>query len=259
VDLRIHPFSLTRCPYCKQDNPADSRSCSACGGALHLPRHLAPCPRCGAVGPVKATVCYWCSGELPGRRALWAPQAIVGTAVLAAIAVLGYYIHRQLSAADAPQPPAASREASGRGVPAAGDTKSANPDSGAALTSPATSPSGTELATPARAVAILPRAGRQPIESPEAKAAATAVARPQAINAGKVGQQVPPSPEACTEAVAALGLCATKPVQKKEADKRPPTTVAGKAGGQEQPRPQTCTEAVTALGLCTPGSTQRRE
>jgi hypothetical protein len=190
---------------------------------------------------------------------------IVGAAVLAVIAVLGYYIYRQLSPADAPQPPAASS----RGAPAAAgfigrdaaadDTKSADADRGAGLESPAIEPSGTQLPAPARAAAIQPRAGRQPAESREAKGTVAAVGRPQAINAGKAGERAPPRPEACTEAVAALGLCATKPVQKKDADKRPPTTVAGKASGQEQPRPQTCTEAVTALGLCTPGSTQRRE
>lgn len=268
MDLRIHPFSLTRCPYCKQDNPAESRSCSACGGALHLPRHLAPCPRCGAVGPVKATVCYWCSGELPRRGALRPSRVIAGTAVLAAIAVIGYYTFRQFSPADAPQPPAASSDASGRGAPAAagfigrdaaaGDTKSADADNGAALASPAISPSGTPLAAPARAAAIQPRAGRQP-EPREAKATAAVIPRPQPTNAGRAGEQGPSRPEACTEAAAALGLCAMKPVQKKEADKRPQTIGAGKAGGQEPPRSQTCTEAVAALGLCPPRPTQRRE
>jgi len=231
VDLKISAMSLTRCPYCKHGNPADARVCSACGGELHLPRHLAPCPHCGAVGPVKATVCYWCRGELPGRRLRRPSRAIVATAVLAAIAVLGYYIYVQGSLVDAPLAPEASSEASGREAPAgagligrdaaAGDNQSAGAD--ARLATP---PSGTT-----------------------AKPAAT-ITRPQAIRGGQAGVQREQSrPEACTEAAAALGLCTTKPALIKE---------AGDAR-KEPPRPQTCTEATAALGLCTPTIQQRRE
>ena len=200
---------------------------------MHLPRHLAPCPHCGAVGPVKATVCYWCRGELPGRRLRRPSRGIVATAVLAAIAVLGYYIYRQDSLIDAPLAPAASSEASGREAPAgagfigrdaaAGDTESAGAD--ARLATPPPPPSGT----PAKPAAIT---------------------RPQAIGAGNAGVQREQSrPEACTEAAAALGLCTTKPVLNKEAsDAR-----------KELPRLQTCTEAAAALGLCTPTIQLRRE
>ena len=230
VDLKISAMSLTRCPYCKHGNPADARVCSACGGELHLPPHLAPCPHCGAVGPIKATVCYWCRGELPGRRLRRPSRAIVATGVLAAIAVLGYYIYRQGSLVGAPLAPAASSEASGREAPAgagfigrdaaAGDTESAGAE--ARLAAP---PSGTS-AKPA------------------------AITRPQAIKAGKAGVQREQSrPEACTEAASALGLCTTKPVLNKEAsDAR-----------KEPPRLQTCTEAAAALGLCAPTIQQRRE
>jgi hypothetical protein len=271
-------MSLIRCPYCEQGNPAESRFCNACGGALHLPPHLASCPRCGTVNPVTADVCCWCRGQLPGRRAgalvpvspapevsrsLPRPrsQVIIGIAVLATV-VLGYYAYRQLGFADAPQAPAASSEASGRGSlvgagfigrdAVAGDTKSASDDSSAGLTGLATSPPGTPLAAPVRAAANQPRAGRQPVKSQEAKAS----------------EPGPFRSEACTEAAAALGLCATKSAQKKDPEtaavveaaiKRPQTTGAGNAGAQEPPRPQTCTEAVAALGLCVPKPTQRRE
>ncbi|TMH77581.1 MAG: hypothetical protein E6H49_16665, partial [Betaproteobacteria bacterium] len=112
---------LTRCRYCEHDNPADAKFCSACGGALTLPPHLVSCPRCGTVNPVTATVCCWCSGQLSARRSLprGRSRAIVGAAVLAAVSVLGYYAYRQRSFADAPQPPAASSDSSGRGAPAA--------------------------------------------------------------------------------------------------------------------------------------------
>lgn len=248
-------MSRSRCRYCDQDNPADSKFCSSCGGALHLPPHLVSCPRCGTVNPIKATVCCWCKDQLPGRRSLPRPRSpvIVGTAVLAAVAVLGYYTYRQRSFADAPQPPAASSDAGGRSAPAeagfldrnaaAGDTKSAGVDDGAALTSSAASP-----AAPLRAAADPPRAGRPPVKSEEAKAS----------------EPAPLRPEACTDATAALGLCAMKSAQKKEPEtaaaveaavKRPQTTGAGKAGGQEP----TCTEGAAALGLCTPKPIQRRE
>ena len=248
-------MSRSRCRYCDQDNPADSKFCSSCGGALHLPPHLVSCPRCGTVNPAKATVCCWCKDPLPGRRPLPRPRSpvIVGTAVLAAVAVLGYYTYRQRSFADAPQPPPASSGAGVRSAPAeagvldrsaaAGDTKSAGVEDSAALTSSAAPP-----AAPLRAAADPPRAGRPPVKSEEAKAI----------------EPAPPRSQACTDAAAALGLCAVKSAQKKEPEtaaaaeaavKRPQTTGASKAGGQDP----TCTEAAAALGLCTPKPIQRRE
>src|SRR6266571_7497046 len=175
-------MALTRCRYCEHDNPADSKFCGSCGGALTLPPHLASCPRCGTVNPVTATVCCWCSGQLSGRRSLphQRSRALVGTAVLAALSVLGYYTYRQRSFADAPQPPAASSVSSGRSAPAdpsfldgdAGDsaTKSVSVDDGAGLAVPATSPSEAPPPAPMRAAANQPRAGRQPVKSQEAKA-----------------------------------------------------------------------------------------
>jgi hypothetical protein len=257
-------MSLIRCRYCEHNNPADSKFCSACGGALALPPHLASCPRCGTVNPVKATVCCWCGGQLSGRKPLphRRSRAIVGTAVLAAVAGLGYYTYRQRPYADAPQPPAASGVSSGRVAPAvagfldggaaASEAKSASAGDSAGVASPATSPSEAPPAAPMRAAVSQPRAVRQPIKSQEAKANG-----PESFRS-----------EACTEAAAALGLCSEKSVQKKEPEaaaaveaaiKRRQTTGAGSAGGQEPPRPQTCTEAVAALGLCTPTPTQRRE
>jgi len=166
---------------------------------------------------------------------------VVGTAVLAAVAALGYYTYPQLPLVDARQPPAAGAENSGAGLPspAAPLLETAPPE----ITPPETAP-----ADPTRAAANQPRPGRQPVEAPAAKAAAAvAIARPQAINAGKEGERGPPRQEVCTEAAAALGLCATKPAD------------AGKAKGQEPFRPQACTEAVAALGLCAPKTTQRGE
>jgi len=273
---------LIRCRYCEHDNPADSTFCSACGGALALPPHLASCPRCGTVNPVKVTLCCWCGGPLSARRPLphRRSRVIVGAAALAVVAALGYYTYRQSSYADAHQAPAASREPAGRPAPAAAllDEKnaadapkpagaegaaapavpaappSANPPAApvraAAPAVPATPPSANPPAAPVRAAPNQPRTARQPVKSQEAKAGESAL-----------------RPQACTQAAAALGLCATKSIQKKEPEtaaveaaiKRPTTTGGVDPGVQEPPRPPACTEALAALGLCAPKPTQRRE
>ena len=272
------------CPFCDHGNPEDAKFCSACGGALHL----VPCLRCGAVNDVAATACYQCHDRLPGRGTdALGPESptaevirpllhrhsrvIVGMAVIAAVAVLGYYGYRLRSLVDSPQPTAADSKASGPGATAgagvirrdtaAGDTIPARTDfSAKPTTKPAISLPEAPVAGPARAAAEQPRAGRQPVESREAKAAAALIARPQATAAGKARRREPPQPEACTESVAALGLCPPEFVQKKEAEKaaaigataRPQANAASKAGRQEPPRQEACTEAVAALGLCTP-------
>ena len=243
--MKIH-LSLIRCRYCGYTNPADAKFCSACGGELHLPPHLTSCLRCGTVNLVKATACSWCRSPLPERKAgALAPasrvkvftllprrisRVIAGAVVVAAIGALGYYGYRQASPGDVPPPGSASSEAAG-GAKAADDSSSA---------------SANPLATSARAVATPPRVGRQPVESQEGKAAPAAVTRSQPINAGRPGAPGPSRQEACTEALASLGLCATKPE-------------AGKAGGQESSRAAACTAEQAALGLCAPTTTQRRE
>jgi hypothetical protein len=284
-------MSLNSCPFCEQVNPADAKFCNACGGALHL----VPCARCGAVNDVTASTCYQCHGQLPGRGTderdaaqrtaeVSRPlprrhsQAIVGIAVFAAIAVLGYYSYRQRSLVDAPQPQPASSEASGRGGSAgagvigrdaaADETTPAKVDDIAQPASPATAPPEKPLAGPTPAAAIPPRAGREGVEVRQEKAAAGLSARPPAADAATAGRRAPPRQELCTEAAAALGLCTMTPDQKKQAEAaaaikaaiaRPESTDAGKAGPQEPPRQEACTEAVAALGLCTPAPTQRRE
>jgi len=279
------------CPFCDLGNPEDAKFCSACGGALHL----VPCLRCGAVNDVAATACYQCHDRLPGRGTdALGPESpaavvsrpllhrhsrvIVGMAVVAAFAVLGYYGYRQRSLLDSPQSTAAGSKASapdataGAGVirrdAAAGDTAPANADfSVKPTTRPAISLPQAPVADPARAAAVQPRAGRQPVESREAKAAAALITRPQATAAGKAQRREPPRPVACTESVAALGLCPPELIQKKEAETaaavgtiaRPQANASSKAGGQESPRQEACTEAVAALGLCAPSPTQRRK
>lgn len=233
--LATRVFSTaTYCPTCDQRNPADSRYCSACGGTLHLPPHLASCPRCGVVGQVTATVCFWCHGPLPGRRAdsgaasspasrafgllLRRPSLVIaGAAALGALVVLGYANYRQPSPIEAPRPSAASSESSDRGVPVA-------------------SPSAV---------------------TPGARTSAPAVPRPQAISAGKAGELQPPRPETCTEGVAALGLCATEAKAAAAAIRDLKTTDAGTEVGRE-PSDPACTDAAAAAGICARPA-QRRE
>jgi len=275
-------MSLNSCPFCEQVNPADAKFCNACGGALHL----VPCPRCGAVSDVTASVCYQCHGPLPGhgtdegnpaspaadvpapepRRR---PQVMAGAAVLAAVAVLGYYAYRQSSAVDVPQAPPASSGAGASGSPAgtaavggeaaSGDVTAAKADEGAQTASPAAPPPETPLAD---------QADPQPAESRRPNAAAGLIVRPRADVAGKAGRQAPPRQEVCTDAVAALGLCTMTPEERKLAEAvaalkaaaaSPEATEPGEAGRREPERQGECTEAVAALGLCAPASNQGRK
>jgi len=194
---------------------------------------------------------------------------MAGAAVLAAIAVLGYYGYRQSSPVDVPQPPPASSEAAGSGDPAGNaavggqaasrDAAAAKSDNGAQAASPAAPPPETPLAD---------QADQQPEESRRPNAAAGLIARPEAADAGKPGRQAPPRKEVCTDAVAALGLCTMTPEERKLAEDvaalkaaaaSPEATGPGTAGREASPRQEECTEAVAALGLCTPASTQRRQ
>src|SRR6266852_2569081 len=145
--LEDSSMSLIRCSNCAHDNPADSKFCGACGGALHLPAYLASCPRCGTVNPVKATVCCWCQGPLAGRRPSRRPSpVVVGTAVLAAVAALGYYTYPQLSLVLARQPPAAGgppvRRRAGSESSYRGDRSSSGDQCGEGRGAGAVSPGG---------------------------------------------------------------------------------------------------------------------
>jgi hypothetical protein len=53
-------------------------------------------------------------------------------------------------------------------------------------------------------------------EAETAPATKAAIARPEATDAGKAGGREPPRQEACTEAVAALGLCTPRPTQERK-------------------------------------------
>ena len=274
---------------------ADARFCSACGGALHL----APCPRCGAVSDVKAITCYQCHARLPGRgtdmdapdfalfdkpdpappaaevsRPFFRPSSrwVAGSAVFAAIGVLGYFGYGQRSFDNSPRPVAAGSEASvPGGTPGTGMVRrdvAADPApvhaAGGATASPSDPLPEVPSAVPARTAGDPSRAGRQAVESREARTAIAPTAQTSATDAVRGGKVKPFRPEACTEGIAALGLCVPQPALIKDAERpatsrviaRPDATDAGNAG-KDPSRPEACTAAAAALGLCTPGPTQR--
>src|SRR5262245_4935759 len=199
------------------------------------------------------------AGSLPRRRS----RTVVATAVVTvvAIAALGYNAYRQPRVMDEPAPQAAGSEAGDRGVSggivrrnAAAGAPGSPGATGGGPASAAIAPAATSLAVPAHAAVEQSRAGRQPPEPQKARGAE----RPVPVGTSAAGQV---SREACTEAGAALGLCAMSPARKAPETAAAVDAAIGRAaakGGQEPTRPQGCTEAVAALGLCPPNNIQGR-
>lgn len=263
-------MSLTQCPFCDHGNPASAKFCNACGGSLTL----SPCPTCGAVNEVTARTCYQCHARLgpgdedavqalapvtvsPNPFAARPSQRLVAAAVGVIVLAIGsYFALRPASKVDAPatastdakvqearseHKPAVEKPASVAGA----DAKPLDPRPAMAVEPPpaAVKSIGRQLTVP------------PPPASPNVDAR---IARPTAPAKKDNGPARRPQP--CTDAMAALGLCAQTAAQKKVA---PPPAVAA------VPRPepastgatgaQPCTEAVAALGLCTPKPTPRKE
>ncbi len=207
------------------------------------------------------------SGTAPRKRRY---GAIVGSMVLAVLAVVAYYAYRQHSAVDTARIPAASGETTARSghagggsivvpeadpvrrapiastpspveppaaantVPvttgpergvvvirkddaAAGNARSGKSDVKDPAPGDGTGPAKVPSAAATRGTENQQRTGRAPERSPEA-AAAAAVLVPRAPTPGAGTRIEPPPPRLgpCTEAVAALGLCAPEPTQRRE-------------------------------------------
>ena len=258
------------CRFCEHVNPADAKFCNACGGALHQ----VPCPRCGAMNDVTAAACHQCNTPLPGYNTetldstppaaavsmplpYWYFRVIVGIAVLAAVAVLGYHAYRQHQLADALRAFAASGKASDRGKGV-----------GAGMVSRDALAGDATPAAPPRAEPNRPGEGRQTAESRKAKPAPASVADSEAIVKGRVRETRPSRLVECTAPVAALGLCPPQSVQESDARtaaaiKKPiavsQRTGAGNPNRQPLPPEEACAEPVAALGLCKETPTQRRK
>lgn len=251
----IHPPTIPgACPFCEHVNPADSKFCNTCGGALHL----AHCPRCGAVNDVTATACYQCrdpisnrSPDAPGSDQPSAhaskPQPLpksrlaIGAAILVLISTLGYYGYSKSRLIDPAQPLAARKDASRP------DNRT---DSGVASREEAIRV--THTAKPdEKAVPVGSAIAKRETPVPGVTPAAAPVTRAKAAGTAKSGERGLPGGEACAEPLAALGLCRFK-----TEIARPQPVALRKSAGQESPRGQTCTTAAAALGLCTPQLTQ---
>jgi hypothetical protein len=258
---------LTKCKYCDHGNPPDSKYCNSCGATLTL----APCPHCGAVNDVAAATCYQCRGNLqevsadalvPALPATTIPapatrlrsRAIVGTAVLAIVAVSVYYAYHR-SAPLVPPPSAAANSAAKDRVDPAPPAPIAVPAEAPAapVTVTATtavvpaSAAPAPLVTPPTSQVILRRTDSEVPARPEAAAVAATVGRPRVPETAKPGELAPPRIGPCTDRVAALGLCSPTVISNKEADAVPAATARPPANTDGKP----CTEAVAALGLCT--------
>jgi ribosomal protein L40E len=276
------------CRFCEHVNPPDARFCNACGGPLHL----LPCSSCGAVNDVTANTCYQCHSPLPGRgkaapevpqplagppKALPRPHAriILGSAILAVLTLASYFGYRQASHLNAAQPTHASSRLDGRGIPddtgvisrnaVASDMAPGKRDDGIQPVSTAAAQPRIPFAGAAPETASQPREGRQSEESRAARVATAPLARTKGTNEGRASEREQSRAVACTESVAALGLCTLKPAQTTGADvavaikpviARSKAADAGRAGRQEGRRQDLCTEGATALGLCTPRPTQ---
>lgn len=277
VRVQDASMSVTQCRFCDHVNPAGSKFCSECGGALHL----LPCPHCGAVSQVTATVCYQCHAQLPWHTAesftsaassaaaskpsiRWRSTAIIGAAVVAAIAVLGYYGQRPAPLAEPAGLPAAGVAASGAVVRTDGVAQEpieAAPDAiapeSAIVEIPSAVPPTTSTKPSSRSA--------QPAKPPGTTAAVERNRLAAPASQGRIAQPTPSRVESCTEPVAALGLCTLKPAQDKITDttvtrvgKIPVQALDGakKEAGPDSIRQESCPEAQQALGLCTPRLSQ---
>jgi Double zinc ribbon len=271
-------MSVTQCRFCNHVNPAGSKYCSECGGALHL----LPCPHCGAVSQVTATVCYQCHAQLPWHTAdapdRSSPSAaasrptmhrrttvIASAAVVAAIAVSGYYAYRQAPVADTAPLPVAGSTTSGSVTHA--DTVVIEGKIGAVDDAPAAEPEPAQIpaVSPAPVSAQPVRRSPQPARSAGGADAVKPTERSPSISPVGVATQTSSSVAACTEPVAALGLCILKPGP--TGDTRTAAIKGAGAPGQaldsaktsagESSRQESCPEAQAALGLCRPRSSQR--
>jgi hypothetical protein len=268
-------MSVAQCRFCDHVNPAGSKFCAECGGALHL----LPCPRCGAVSQVTATVCYQCQAPLPWHAAeapapfspsaessatsnRWRSRAMIAAVVGAAAVALVYYGYRQPLPDEPAATPGAKDTASGAAVRAAGVVKDPSPaviDANASGSAPIAVPTAVPTNAPAKP------SGRaaQPARSPATPTAVERNPTPSTLNPGRIAPPTPARIASCTESIAALGLCALEPGQGKvmettvtRAETTPvPALDGAQSGGLDASR-QSCPEAQEALGLCTPRSSQ---
>jgi hypothetical protein len=224
---------LSHCPNCQHDNPPGERFCAACG----VPLDLKPCAVCGKVDNIKATVCTGCGAQFPDLSTLLGSEAKADAPVAAkpipplvspppttmralplivvALAAGGIpllWLYRNtmpvpkvwqaqpstpeatVPASQEPKLAPTTTTASGQISPSAGASAPSVPPS-----APPT-PLVTEKPEPAApAPADKPVAPPKPASKPATKVSSTPTAPKPATT---------PAASECTEALAAVGLCA---------------------------------------------------
>lgn len=226
-----------KCPSCQHDNTPGEQFCAVCG----VPLHLKPCPKCGVVDHVTAKVCSACGTTFPPielaqssaavdpgapQNGVAAPRASnrltanrAWPLILVAVAAGGIpllWMYR----ANMPMPKAWQLQSPS----AAGSTVAPAPPTRIVPATPVAAPAQAQ--DPAATSADQPAAGRDADEAvkPEPSPKKTAAAQSRRTKAHAHRAQPASSqdavesdaaareaaPRACTEAVAALGLCDPK-------------------------------------------------
>ena len=213
----VSDISVSTCPQCKYVIPGRQTTAEPMLFASHVTKVAEPI----VVAPQMPVA------QAPERHALTVPsptldvpkpattknnRAMVGLAVLAGVAALGYYGYKQGFLADFYQPSTAGSASQGRAGPGSAgvirqETTPAAPNvaDGALSTAPAAS---AAVAAPAAANEAL--AARPPAGPNGAAVAAAPVASAPATPAAGASERSAAS-DKCTDAALALGLCAPTP------------------------------------------------
>ena len=273
-----------RCPFCDRDNPASSKFCGACGGALHLK----PCPNCGAVTDVAATVCYQCRAPLRPRtgdalddlpppagaatasqftnllKGLAAggdlpPPDIPGQSAPEVQALLGIEREREASSARANETPSrlgpriAKPKAAAATPPAADAAPAPGPEN--AAPSPAAETPGE--CSPAAELGFVPGfSNSAPRWRPRVALGAVAVLLTVTVLALLGYHHRQRAVDTRSLAADTAAPPAADSTEKSPAPIKGPQPI-GKADERAPARPDGCTEAMAALGLCPPQSAQK--
>lgn len=220
----------THCTFCQHENSAGARFCAECGSPLHL--KVCANPQCGKVSEVSATVCETCGQPFPpiDLVAAGTADAPAGSDVAAAPPTPP----PAPTTADKPRtalwPLIAVAVAAGAlpllwanraYIPAPKSGPFGNPE----IAQPASPPTAVPpapaavapppvadppAATPTTLPATPPATASASELDPASPAPATKTADKSASTPERPATKKPAAPRACTEALAALGLCPAK-------------------------------------------------
>ena len=214
----------TKCSFCQHENLPGSRFCMKCGSPMHL--KVCPNPQCGKVSDVSAAVCESCGQEFP--KIALAPARAEAPAEskpqAAAPTTTGTGKSRM------PAWPLVMMAIVAGGLPLLWANRAQLPtpktwqvDPDASKTRAATPPAPADVAPPSPPASAETAAPSTPAPGPAANAETPGDSRSQARQAAngkatrktsKKSRKKAEAPRPCTEAVAALGLCDPKQVEK---------------------------------------------